>query len=232
MTPFDNKMVIIVMGSPGAGKGTQASLLAEKFELYHWETSRVVGREIEKAAKGSFVGIEGKKFYFEKEKKLREKGKLWDPPFVVYLIKKKLKELAKEGRGVVLTGSPRTVYEGEKIVPLLKKLYGQKNIKVLLLEVTEKEVIWRNTRRRECELIRHPILYSKETAQLTKCPLDGSKLVSRVDDTPEAIRVRLKEYRKKTLPLIDLFQKEGLEVMKIDGSPPPADVFYNVLKVL
>lgn len=220
------------MGSPGSGKGTQAILLAEKLELFYWETSKVVGREIEKAAQGSFIEIEGEKFYFEEEKKLREEGKLWDPPFVVYIVKKKLKELAQEERGVVLAGSPRTSYEGEKIIPLLKKLYGPQNIKVVLLEVNEDEVIWRNTRRRECQLSRHPILYSKETVQLTRCPLDGSKLVSRVDDTPEVIRVRLKEYRERTLPLINLFQKEGLKVIKIDGSPPPADVFKNILKVL
>ena len=163
---------------------------------------------------------------------MREEGKLWSPPFVVYLVKEKLRELAKEGKGVILAGSPRTIYEGENIIPFLKKLYEPENIKVIFLEVSEKEVAWRNTRRRECALIRHPILYSEETAKLKKCPLDGSKLVSRVDDDLEKIKVRLKEYREKTFPLIDLFEKQGLRVIKVDGSPPPADVFEDVLKAL
>ena len=228
----NKKKIIIVMGSPGSGKGTQAVLLAEKFDLYHWETSKIVGSKIEKAPKGSFVQVGKEKFYFEKEKKLREEGKLWSPPFVVYLVKEKLRELAKEGKGVILAGSPRTIYEGENIIPFLKKLYEPENIKVIFLEVSEKEVAWRNTRRRECALIRHPILYSEETAKLKKCPLDGSKLVSRVDDDLEKIKVRLKEYREKTFPLIDLFEKQGLRVIKVDGSPPPADVFEDVLKAL
>ena len=198
------------MGSPGAGKGTQAGLLAEELSLYHWETSEVVGRVIEKAARGSCVTVEGKKYYFDEERRLREEGKLWDPPFLVHIVKEKIKELSKEGKGIVSVGSPRTLYEGEGIIPLFKKLYGVQNIKVILIEISEKEALWRNTHRRECELIRHPILYSKETVKLTKCPLDGSMLVSRVDDTPQIIKVRLKEYRERTLPLIDLFKKEGL----------------------
>ena len=228
----NKKKIIIVMGSPGSGKGTQAILLAEKFELYHWETSKIIGSKIEKAPKESFVQIGKEKFYFEQEKNLREEGKLWSPPFVVYLVKEKLKELAREERGIVLAGSPRTIYEGENIIPFLKKLYKPENIKVIFLEVSEKDIIWRNTRRRECELIRHPILYSEETAKLTKRPLDGSKLVSRVDDDLEKIKVRLKEYKERTLPLIDLFEKQGLKVIRTDGSPAPADVFENILKSL
>lgn len=221
----------MVIGSPGAGKGTQASLLAEKYDLFHWETSKVVGKTIEEAPKGAYVIMEGKRYYFKTEKKLRKEGKLWDPPFVVYIVKKKIKQLAKEGKGIALVGSPRTLYEGERIIPLFKKLYGSQNIKVFLIEISEKEAIWRNTRRRECKLMRHPILYTKETIKLTKCPFDGSKLVKRKDDTREVIKIRLKEYKKRTLPLIEYFKKEGLKVKKINGSPPPADVFKAILKV-
>jgi len=227
-----NKQVIIIVGPPGSGKGTQAELLAEKFDLYHWDTSKIIGKIIEEAKKGEFITIEGKKYYFEEEKKLRKEGKLWDPPFIVYSVKEKLKELAKEGKGIALVGSPRTLYEGEKITPLLKKLYGAKNIKVIVIKLSAKESIWRNSHRRECELIRHPILYTKETAKLTKCPFDGSKLVFRRDDTPEIIKVRLKEYKEKTFPLIELFKKQGLKVKKVNGEQTVADVFADILKAL
>ena len=136
--------VIIVLGQPGSGKGTQAELLAEKFNLYHWETSKIVGKIIEEAKKGEFATIEGKRYYFEKEKDLRKKGKLWDPPFVFYFAGKKLAELAKEKKGIVLSGTPRTLYEGQRIIPLLKKLYGNKNVVVIALKLSAKESIWRN----------------------------------------------------------------------------------------
>ncbi|MDP2664004.1 MAG: adenylate kinase, partial [bacterium] len=86
--------------------------------------------------------------------------------------------------------------------------------------------------RRECELIRHPIVYIKETAKLTKCPLDGSKLVLRKDDNPEIIKTRLKEYKEKTFPLIDLLKKQGLKVIKVNGEQLVADVFKDFLKAV
>jgi adenylate kinase len=229
---MNDKKTVILLGSPGAGKGTQAELLSEKFGLYLWDTSKIVGRMIVKAPQGASVEVEGKKYFFEEQKKLRKEGKLWDPPFLVYLAKGKIEQLAKEERGVVFVGSPRTLYEGEKIIPLLKKLYGAENMKVLLIEISEKEAVWRNTHRRECELMRHPVLYLEENAHLTKCTLDGSNLVRRKDDTPEIIKTRLDEYKKRTFPLVECFKKEGLEVEKIDGSPPPVDVFQNILKAL
>lgn len=220
------------MGSPGAGKGTQAILLAEKLNLYYIETAKVGEERIKKAKKGEYIEVEGKKFYFDEQRKLWETGKLWSPPFITYLMQEKIKELFERDEGIIFAGTPRTLYEGEKIIPLLKKLYGGKNIKVSLIEVTAEESIWRNSHRRICELMRHPILYTKETENLTKCPLDGSKLIKRKLDKPKIIKVRLKEYEEKTLPLLDLFKKEGLTVKKINGSPPPADVFKNLLKVL
>ncbi len=80
--------------------------------------------------------------------------------------------------------------------------------------------------------MRHPILYSKETAKLTKCPFDGSKLLSRKDDTPEVIKIRLEEYKKRTFPMIDYLKKEKIVVKEINGAPPPATVFKNTLKAL
>lgn len=228
----DKKSVIIVMGSPGSGKGTQAQLLAEKLDLYHLETSEIIEKNLRNIKKGDFLQVKGKKYYLLEEKRIRESGELMSPSLITFWIKEKIKELYKEGKGITTSGSPRTLYEGKEVIPLFKKLYGTENVKVIFTDVSAKESIWRNSHRRTCELMRHPILYSKETVKLTKCPLDGSKLVSRVDDTPEVIRVRLKEYKERTLPLLELFKKEDLKVIKINGSPPPADVFQNVLKAL
>jgi adenylate kinase len=225
--------VIILIGPPGSGKGTQASLLAEKLNFYYFETSKVLEEEFQRE-KEKYYSIEGKKYFLKKEKKLWLSGKLCSPPFVTFLVKKKIKELFKEGKNLVLSGSPRTLYEGERVVPLLEKLYGKENIIVVLLEQPEKVTILRNTKRRICQLMRHPILSTKkEFLKLKYCPLDGSKLIKRGSlDKPETIKVRLKEYKERTFPLIEYFKKRKIKIKKVDAVPPPAIVFENILKAI
>lgn len=227
-----NPQVIIIMGPPGSGKGTQAELLAEKLGLHHLETSEIIEKNLRNIKKGDFIVVEGKKYFLSAEKKLRESGELMSPPLISFWIKNKIRELANEGKGIVTSGSPRTLYEGKEVIPFLKKIYGTKNIKVISIEVSERDSIWRNSNRKTCELLRHTILFTKETAKLKKCPFDGSKLLMRKDDTPETIKIRLNEYKERTFPLIDLFKKEKIVVKKVNGSPPPADVFKNILRVL
>jgi adenylate kinase len=226
--------IIILLGPPGSGKGTQAELLADKVSLDYLETAKIGEERIKKAKKGEYIKVDGKKFYFDEQRKLWERGKLWDPPFITYLIEEKIKEIYKRGRGIVFAGSPRTLYEGEKIIPLLKKLYGPKNIKIILLDISAKEAIFRNSHRRICQLMRHPILSTKkEFLNLKYCPLDGSKLMKRKGlDKPETIKVRLREYKERTLPLIELFKKQSLKVKKINGEQSVADVFKDILKAI
>lgn len=228
----NKKRVIIVLGPPGSGKGTQAELLAEKLDLYHLETSEIIVKNLLNVKKDDFVVVKGKKYFLFAEKKLRESGELMSPPLITFWIKNKIKELAKEGKGIAISGSPRTLYEGKEVTPFIKKLYGPKNIKVISIKLSAKESIWRNSHRRTCELMRHTILYTKETIKLTKCPFDGSKLVFRKDDTPAVIKMRLKEYKERTFPLIELFKKQGLKVKKINGEQPVADVFKDILKAI
>jgi len=232
MNEKNKKIVIIVMGPPGSGKGTQAELLAEKFNLSHVESSEIIEKNLAKAKKGDFVIVKDKKYFLLEEKKLREGGGLTSFPLITFWMTSKIKELAKEGKGIAASGWPRSQYEIKEETPIFKRFYGKKNVKVILLELSDKEVIWRNTHRKTCELMRHPILFTKETFNLKKCPFDGSKLLIRKDDTPGVIKVRLNEYRKNTLPVVDYLKKQGMEVKKIDGSPPPAIIFRNILKAL
>ncbi len=227
-----NKKVIIILGPPGSGKGTQAELLAEKFGFFQWETSSIVGGIIERAKKGDFVKIEGKKYFFEDQAEIRRKGLLWDGCFTFYFSKKKLEELAKEGKGIVMSGSPRDKEEAKRLIPLLKKLFGAKNIVMIALKLTPETTIWRNSYRRECELATHSILYTKETKRLTRCPLDGSKLMHRKDDDPQAIKTRLEQYKAKTFPVFEVFRKQGIRVKEINGEQSVADVFEDILKAL
>jgi len=228
-----NKKVIIILGPPGAGKGTQGELLSERLNLYYFETSKVLEDKFKQIEKEDSIKVKEKVYKVSDEERLWKEGKLCSPPFVTYLVKKKIQQLFKEGENLLLAGSPRTLYEGEELVPFLKELYGAENIRVILLEIEPEETIFRNSHRRICELMRHPILYSKETEQLTKCPLDGSKLIKRKGlDDPETIKVRLNEYRERTLPIVDFLGKQQLKVEKINGSPVPLVVFENILKAL
>ncbi len=230
------RQTIILLGPPGAGKGTQAELLSRKFSLYYFETSEILERtfqEAEEKKKDRIITIEGKKYSVLEEEKIWKEGKLCSPPFVVYLVQEEIKRLFEEGRDLVIGGSPRTVYEAEKIVPVLKNLYGLENIKVVLIEISPEETIFRNSHRRICQLMRHPILYNEETKNLTVCPLDGSKLLRRegLDDL-ETIKTRLKEYKERTYPVLEVFEEKGLKIRKVNGEQSIADVFKDILKVL
>ena len=126
----DNKKIVIIIGPPGSGKGTQAFLLADKLGLYYLETSKIIELKISEAKKGEYQKLDGKKYYLLDEKNNWEQGKLCSPPLVTFWITEKVRELSKEHKGIVFAGSPRSLYETEKMMPLLERLYGKRNIKI------------------------------------------------------------------------------------------------------
>lgn len=233
------KQVIILFGPPGAGKGTQSELLTEKFGLFSLESSKVIEREFkkfEKIKKNSperFVECFGEKLDMFVEMENWKKGILTSPPFATTLIMKEIQKTFDEGENLMMSGSPRTVYEAEREMPLLVKLYGKENIKIGLIEISAKTTAWRNSNRKICELMRHSILFNNETKTLTMCPLDGSKLVRRegLDDI-ETIKTRLVQYEERTLPLLDYFKKENFVVHRISGEGSVAEVHEAILKVI
>lgn len=228
-----SKQVIILFGPPGAGKGTQAEILADKLGSYHFESSKIIEACFENEKPDKVFNVDGQDFKVEDEKKRWEAGELNSPPFVVNLMVEKVKELAEMGKSIIFSGSPRTVYEAEKEIPLLKELYGKENIRFVLLEISAETTIFRNSHRRICELIRHSILFNKETEGLNNCPLDGSKLVKRkkLDDT-ETIKNRLKVFAEQTYPVINCIDKEGIHVKKVNGEQTVADVHKDVLEAI
>jgi len=227
------KQVIILFGQPGAGKGTQAEILSDKTGYYHFESSKVIEACFKNESPEKVFEIDGQTYKVEDEKKRWEEGLLNSPPFVVNLMAEKIKDLAKEGKSIIFSGSPRTVYEAEKEIPLLAELYGLENIRFVLLEISAETTIFRNSHRRICELIRHSILFSPETEKLTKCPLDGSDLVKRKGlDDPETIKKRLEVFKEQTFPVIEVIQKQGLKLNKVNGEQTVADVHKDVLEAI
>lgn len=229
----DSKFVIIIIGSPGAGKGTQAELLAKKLNLYYFETARILEKSWTGAKKEDYIEIDdGRKFYLLDEKKLFDDGILCSPPFVTFVVKKKIKALADQNKNIVIAGSPRTVYEGRRIMPFIIDLYGTENILVLELKISNKEAIWRNSKRRLCSKCRYPVPFTKKTQKLKKCPECGGKLATRTLDKPDVIKVRLKQYKNRTYPLFKYFKKVGIKIKEINGEQSIKNVFKDILKAI
>ena len=227
------KQVVILFGQPGAGKGTQAEILSGKTGYYHFESSKIIEACFLNESPEKVFEIDGEKFKVADEKIRWESGLLNSPPFVVNLMAEKIKELAEEGKSIIFSGSPRTIYEAEKEAPLLKELYGLENIKFIMLEISPEITIARNSHRRICELVRHSIIFSPETEHLTKCPLDGSDLVRRkgLDDV-ETIKKRLEVFKEQTLPVIEVMEKQGLKLNRVNGEQNVAGVFDEVYKIV
>lgn len=234
-----SKQAIIIFGPPGAGKGTQSELLTEKFGLFSLESSKIIEREFKKFEKLSedsperFVECFGERFDVLVEMDNWKKGILTSPPFATMLIMKEVQRTFDEGESLMMSGSPRTLYEAQKEMPLLVDLYGKENIKIILLEISPETTAHRNVNRKICELMRHSILHNKETEKLKLCPIDGSKLVKREGlDDPETIKTRLVQYKERTLPLFDYFKQNDFNINKIDGEKSPSEVHESILKVL
>ena len=227
-----NKKVIIIMGPPGSGKGTQSEIISGKFGYYYLESSKIIDAKLTNIEEEDFDEIDGKKYFLAEQKRKREGGEIMAAELVTSWMEKKIKELSEEGENLVIAGSPRTLYEAEKLMPLFADLYGKENIVVVSIDLSEEEAIFRSVHRRICSLVRHPILYYEETKDLTVCPLDGSKLITRKDDNTETVRIRMQKYREETLPALEYSKREGYLVKEVVGKKTPAELHYDILKVL
>jgi len=223
------QIVLALIGPPGCGKGTQGMLLSEKLRLFYFETSKILEASFKQADDDDFVEADGQSFYLKNEHRLWLDGILCSPPFVSQLVKERISKLHAKGESLVLSGSPRTLYEAQTVFPLLSELYGADNVKVVFIDISPAETIFRNSHRRICELMRHPILYNDETAALTRCAFDGSPLVKRKSlDDPEVIKTRLKEFEERTMPILDYCVKNNLKVLKVHGEGSVAEVFERI----
>ncbi|MDD5621421.1 MAG: nucleoside monophosphate kinase, partial [Candidatus Pacebacteria bacterium] len=228
-----NKPVVIIMGPPGSGKGTQALLLVDKFGLHYHETSKMIESHIMNAKMGAYEIVNGKKYPLADERKKWSTGLMCTTELINYWGEKIIADLAKNNQGIVFSGSPRTFSEAELMMPFLEKLYQKKNIKIIFLTLKPEDTMYRNSNRRICELMRHPILFNEDTKNLKTCPLDGSKLIERKGlDDPESIKVRLQVYKDTTMPVIDYLRKHKYFVKTVSAAPSPSVIFNNILKAL
>ncbi len=225
-----NNKLVIFFGPPGSGKGTQASLLADNKKLLHLEASKILEEKFRKSVSGEKIKIDDKDYDFDEQKRRWKEGYLVEDGFVAFAIKEKIKSMQMTEEDILLDGYPRTIEQITPVMDFFLSLYDVSNILVIALQVEEEESIKRNENRRVCTLMRHPIINSPETKDLSICPIDGSPLQKRELDKREVIKTRLQEFKEQTLPVLDYLSKQGVFISYVDGKGTVADVFYRVLK--
>lgn len=196
----------------GSGKGTLGKSLAERYNLKLFET----GEALRNLAKQDTE-------LAKKVKAIIESGKLVPNEVVMEIVENFMHDLPAN-TGVLFDGIPRKVEQAESLNTLLDK--NNRNYTAVLIEIKEETALKRLTTRRICEGCKavYPANYSQEDCK--KC---GGKLVTRADDTPEAIKTRLEAFKNETTPAMELYKDK---LIKIDGEPPIDEVFAIAVKAL
>ena len=209
----------ILLGPPGAGKGTQAAKIVEKYNIPHISTGDIFRENI---SKGTALG--------KKAKEYMDKGELVPDDLVIEIATDRL--LADDcKKGFILDGFPRTVHQAEKLDEFLKQ-HDMPLTVVINLEVEDKVLMERITGRRvcpKCGASYHVTgMPPKKEGICDNC---GSELILRDDDKPETVKNRLSVYHKQTQPLIDFYNGKGV-LRTVDGTVDMKDVFNAIVAIL
>ena len=212
-------MKIIMLGAPGAGKGTQAKMIAEKYQIPHVSTGDIFRANI----KGQTpLGMEAKKYMDE--------GKLVPDELTVKIL---LDRVARDDckNGYVLDGFPRTIPQAEVLTEALDKM-GDKIDYAIDVAVPDENIVNRMSGRRACVTCGatyHIVHIPPKVENI--CDKCGSELILRDDDKPETVLNRLKIYHEQTQPLIDYYTGKGV-LKKVDGTKDMNDVFADIVGIL
>jgi adenylate kinase len=210
---------LILMGPPGAGKGTQAERLVDDFDLPYYATGDILRAAV---AEETELGKEAKQYM--------DRGELVPDDVICRVIVERI-DSQEAADGFLLDGFPRTVPQAEVLDEALERL-GRKLTAVLLIEVPDEEVVRRLSGRRICVKAGH--VYHVEFDPPKNegvCDQDGSRLIQRDDDKPETIEKRLKVYHEQTKPLIGWYEAKGL-LRTFDGTRSPDEVHGHIRATL
>jgi len=209
------RMNIVLMGLPGAGKGTQADKIVEKYAIPHISTGDMFRAAIKD---GTELGLKAKSFMDE--------GALVPDEVTIGIVRERLSKPDCE-KGFLLDGFPRTVPQAEALDALLVDL-GKSIEHVLNIQVAQEDLIKRLTGRRickECGTAYH--LVFNPPAKDGVCDKDGGELYQRADDNPETVTNRLEVNMKQTQPLLDFYDNKGV-LTNIDGQQHITKVFADL----
>ena len=209
----------VLLGPPGAGKGTQAVRIVEKYNIPHISTGDIFRENIKN---GTELG--------KKAQEYMNKGELVPDDLVIEIATTRL--LADDCKeGFLLDGFPRTVYQAEKLDAFLEE-HGMKLDKVIDIEVEKEELITRLTGRRVCKACGasyHVVNIPPKTEGI--CDNCGGELFQRADDTIETVENRIEVYIEQTMPLVDYYTAAG-NIAVIDGALPLDTVFDAIVEAI
>jgi adenylate kinase len=210
---------LILYGAPGSGKGTQAQLLRARFDIPQIATGEILRAE---SAAGTELG--------RRAGKIMERGDLVPDEVMIDIVRKRLREPDCD-RGCILDGFPRTVPQAQSLDQVMSEL-GRRFERVLFLKVDLEALVHRLSDRWICPLCARTFSSrANPPAAGNRCREDGSTLIQRDDDRPEAARRRIEVYLRQTLPVLDYYRPRGL-VAEIEGGGTIEEVNSRILEQL
>ncbi|GMR19354.1 MAG: adenylate kinase [Patescibacteria group bacterium] len=223
-----NKAAILLMGLPGTGKGTQAFRITERFPNFtHFDTGGEIFRRINDPSFSQDPLV-------QQQKEIYLTGKLNDPEWVASLVMERIRFYAQKDRGVVFSGSPRTLYEAQTITPVLFESYGRGRVLIIIPEVSEETARQRSLNRLTCgnKTCRYPTTKGKAGQP---CPHCGETLPQGKQEGEswkiDQLETRFSEYRRRTLPGIEYLFSLGLGT-KVNGEKSQEEVFTQILRAM
>ena len=212
-------MKIIMLGAPGAGKGTQAKMIAEKCGIPHISTGDIFRANIKN---GTELGAKAKEYM--------DKGLLVPDELVFDLVVDRIQQADCE-KGYILDGFPRTIPQAEALENALNAI-EQKLDYAIDIDVPDENIINRMSGRRACVGCgaTYHVLFNPTKVE-GKCDVCGESLILRDDDKPETVKKRLDVYHTQTQPLIDFYTERKVRV-EVDGTQSMDKVFDDIMKIL
>jgi adenylate kinase len=209
-------MILVLLGPPGAGKGTQAEPVAQRLGIPKIATGDVLRAAVRE---GTDMGKAAQRFM--------DRGELVPDDVILGIMKETLGR-PEMTRGVILDGVVRTVPQAQGLERVLRELDREVDA-VLLFEVPDDEIVRRLSSRTICDRCQTPYTGREPGTPCDKC---GGRLVRRKDDEPDAVRRRLQVYREQTAPVIDWYRGNGTALVSVDAVGTPATVTDRVLRAL
>lgn len=212
-------MYVVLLGAPGAGKGTQAAAVARELELRHLATGDLF-REVRE--EDSDLGREVRSYY--------DRGLLVPDQLTIRMV---LDQMARpsSARGIILDGFPRTLEQARALDEALAR-QGRRICAAVYLRAPEEVLVRRLSGRWLCRAAGHTYHEQFNPPRTPgRCDLDGSDLYQRPDDTPEVARQRVEQYLEKTVPVIDYYREQGV-LREVDADRPIAQVRADLLAAI